>query len=291
MTDSIIKRLYTRDELEHKIEGEIAKLRRVRTEHDYRSTASVCYDLGRLYEILKDTDKSQHYYQKVVDEWNTHPDEVSDHICVSALRALNKPKKALEIILAHAVNWDPEILASLYERMGRKKEAQLIYAGKAYYSWKLSEAHRPSWPFWQPHYLQEAADLYEKAQDYERTHLYNKQAMEVWEKIKDDIKDLELIEEAWLYEEVGYIYEKAGTLETAMKYYKKAKAAYERAYDEDPTAVFAHQIDGDWDDYRGFFAEQIPDSRLIYFHSDGPEENDYRRIKYRILRLKEQTKL
>ena len=292
MKDSIVQKLYTQDELERKIECNTAKLGRSQTKNDYPSIASVCYDLGRLYEILGDREKSQLYYQKVVDEWNTHPHEVPDYVCVNALEALKRPEEALEIVLAHAVSWDPEILADLYEEMDRKKEAQLIYIGKAYYSWKLSEIYRPLWPFWHPHYLQKAADFYEKAEDFERTHLYNEQAMEAWEKIKENIeKDLELIEEAWLYEEVGYIYEKAGKLEIAMEYYERAKATYEQAYDEDPSAVYTNQVDGDWDEYRVFFASHIPDLRLMYFRSDGPEENDYRRMRYRILKLKEQRNL
>jgi len=86
------------------------------------------------------------------------------------------------------------------------------------------------------------------------------------------------------------IYEKAGEFDTALEYYKRAEVKYEQAYTEDITSTEVNQVDGDWDDYWGFFVNQIPDFRLIYFRSDGPEENDYRRIKYRILNLKEQMK-
>lgn len=106
--------------------------------------------------------------------------------------------------------------------------------------------------------------------------------------MKDNIeRDLELNEEAWLYKEAGYIYEKASNFKTARNYYRKAESTYEDAYIEDP-ATATHQIDGDWNYYSGFFVQQIPDFRLIHFRSDGPEENDYRRIKYRILNLEVQ---
>ncbi|MBU7017769.1 MAG: hypothetical protein HXS44_09680 [Theionarchaea archaeon] len=163
----------------------------------------------------------------------------------------------------------------------------MLYAGLATFSAKLSRAYHS---FWRPHYLQKAADLWEKAELPEMAHRYGKEAVEAWEKIKENIeKDLEPIEEAWLYEEVGYIYEKAGRFKTALEYYEKAKSKYEEAY-KDPHAVFTYQVDGDWNDYWGFFAQQISDFRLIYFLPDGPEENDYRRIKYRILNLKDQMK-
>ena len=104
--------------------------------------------------------------------------------------------------------------------------------------------------------------------------------------MKDNIeRSLHPIEEAWLYEEVGYIYEKAGNLRTALEYYREAESKYKQAYIEDADSTEANQLDGDWDDYWGFFVHQIPDFRLIYFCLDGSEENDYRRIKCRILSL------
>ncbi len=288
MKNPIVKKLYMQEELKHKIEQHITELRRSQTEKDFRSIASVCYDIGCLYEILGEEEKSRYYYQKIVDEWNAHPGEVPYYICVNALEALNRPEEALQIILTHPRNWDPRTLAHFYEKLRRKEEAALIYAGLSYYSYKLSEAY---YHFWRPHYLQEGVDLCEKAGLSERARIYNKRAIEAWEEMKDNIgRSLHSIEEAWLYEEVGYIYEKAGKFEPALEYYKRSEARYEQAYTEDVASTKANQIDGDWDDYWGFFVEQIPDFRLIYFRSDGPEENDYRRIRYRILNLKEQVK-
>jgi len=286
MENPLFKKLYTNQELQHKIEDYIEKYKQVRTENDYRSAASVCYDLGRLYEILKDKEKSRFYYQKVVDEWNAHPDKVTDHLCVSALRALNKPKKALEVVFLHPQKWMLVVLALLYEERGRKKEAQLIYAGLSYYSYQLSEVR---YSFWRPHYLQEASDIWTRIESPDYALKYNQKAVAAWEEIKDNIqRSLALIEEAWLYEEVGYIYEKAGEFETAMDFYQKAQSKYQKAYTKEPTAVGAHQIDGDWNRYFKFFIYQIPDFGFIHFRCEHPGDNDYRRIKYRILNLEEQ---
>jgi tetratricopeptide (TPR) repeat protein len=120
---------------------------------------------------------------------------------------------------------------------------------------------------------------------------YNQKAVAAWEGIKDNIqKSLSLIEEAWLYEEVGYIYEKAQKFVTAINYYQKAQSRYKKAHSEEPHIVGAHQIDGDWNRYFKFFVRQIPDFDFIHFHYEHPEDNDYRRIKYRILNLEKQMK-
>jgi tetratricopeptide (TPR) repeat protein len=288
MITPLFKRLYTQEELQSKVVRYQAEYEQLQDKKDFRSMASACYDIGCLYELLNEEEKSRYYYQKVVDGWNAHPDDIPYYMCVHALKALKKSREAFEIVLAYAPHWDLRDLASFYEKLGRPKEAHLLYAGLATFSAKLSRAYHV---FWRPHYFQKAADLWEKAELSEMAHRYSKEAVKAWEKMKDTIeKDLELIEEAWLYEEVGYIYEKAGRFKTALEYYEKAKSKYEEAYTEDPDAVFTYQVDGDWDDYWGFFAQQISDFRLIYFLPDGPEENDYRRIKYRILNLKGQMK-
>lgn len=291
MRNPIVKQLYTKQELEHKAKEHNKKLEKLQIQNDYRSIASEYYDIGCLFELLNDKEKSKYYYQQVVNVWNSHPDDVFDSVCVSALRALKKPEEALKIVLLHAKGWHPEILAHLYEEMDRKKEAQVIYAGKAYYSYQLSEACIPSWLLWQPHYLQEASDLYEKAQGFKIANLYNQKAVEGWEEVKDNTENLELIEKAWLFEEVGYIYERAKKFEMAMDYYEKAKDTYNLAYtNEGLLSTETNEKENDKDRYLGFFAHQIPDFRLIYFRSDNPEENDYRRIKYRMLNLEEQMK-
>jgi len=232
------------------------------SKNDYRLMAFECYDIARFFELLEDKERSDYYYQEIVDGWKAYPGEVFDHLCVSALKALNRPEEALEVVLEHPERWSPITLAGIYNKLGRTREAQLIYAGLSYYSYRTSEVRHL---FWRPHYLQEAADLCEKGQDFRNVHMYNQKAVAAWEEAKNNMQEqIKLIEEAWLYEEVAYIYEKA--------------------------AVFVHQIDGDWDKYYGFFAYQIPDFRLIFFRSDIPEKNDCRRMKYRFLNLEEQMK-
>ena len=262
MKNPILKKLYTEEELHCKIEQHMARYKRWQSKNDYRLMAFECYDIARFFELLEDKERSDYYYQEIVDGWKAYPGEVFDHLCVSALKALNRPEEALEVVLEHPERWSPITLAGIYNKLGRTREAQLIYAGLSYYSYRTSEVRHL---FWRPHYLQEAADLCEKGQDFRNVHMYNQKAVAAWEEAKNNMQEqIKLIEEAWLYEEVAYIYEKA--------------------------AVFVHQIDGDWDKYYGFFAYQIPDFRLIFFRSDIPEKNDCRRMKYRFLNLEEQMK-
>ena len=180
----------------------------------------------------------------------------------------------------------PITLCHLYRELGKEYEARLLYAGLANHSVALSEAYH----FWRPHNLQDAANLWERTKHPEKAQLLNQRAVEAWEKMKGD-RDYDPIEKAWLYEEVGYIYEKTGKFETAMTYYQKAKSKYERAYTSKYLAsTESNQVDGDWERYKGHFILQIPDFRLINFDSDSSQGNDCRRIKYRILNLKEQMK-
>ena len=134
--------------------------------------------------------------------------------------------------------------------------------------------------------------MWARAQNPEEAQKYNEQAIETWEKMKDTMeRPLHTIDEAWLFEEVGYIYEKAGKFEIAIEYYKKAKQMYELAYEEDPPAVYTHQIDSDWDYYKGiFFYLQFLGTRMFKLRVENPMKYDFRRIKYRILNLEEQVK-
>ena len=283
----IIKKLYTQEELEGKIVEYNEKYEKYKGKNDYELMASRCYDIGCLFELLGEKEKSDYYYQKIVHDWHAYPDKIPYYICVNALKALKRPEEAFEMILTHAKSWDLIALARLYEEVGRVKEALLLYSGLATNRLMISRFCS----FLQPHYLQEAADLREKAHDFEMSHIYNQRAIETWGEMEGNIeKPLVPIEEAWLYEEVGYIYERAGEYKTALKYYNRAESTYEIAYTEDLTSTGAHQIDGDWDYYFRFFAKQIPDFRLLYFHSDSLEENDYRRMKYRILNVREYIK-
>lgn len=288
MRNSIIKKLHTRKELEDKISEHKQKYEEYKNKNEYSSMISECNDTARFFELLEDRIKSEYYYRKIVDEWHAHLRGVPNYLCINALEMLGRSEEALDIVLSNPRMWDIETLARLYEGIGRKGEAIVLYSGLARCSIKLCNVCSP---FWFPHYLQDAADLYERAQDSETAHIHNGKSVGKWGEIKDNIQEsFYSIEKAWLYEEIGYIHEGAGIFETAIEYYQKAESKYEKAHKKESTAVAAHHIDGDWNKYFRFFTHQIPDFRLIHFRSDGPEENDYRRIKYRILSLEEQMK-
>jgi len=288
----LIKKLYTREELEGKIEKYMKEYEKHESKNEYKYMAFACSDIARFYEILEDKKKSNYYYEKIVETWRAHPGKFVDSECVGALRRLQRPEEALKIVLSNPKSWGVETLAHLYEDVGRTEEAIIIYSSLASCSWEL---HRVCSPFWRPHYLREAADLHEKAQKFDKVREYNKKTVEAWEKIKDNVdRNLYPIEEAWLYEEVGYIYEKVGKFETATEYYQKARSKYEQAYTDEYLASTKTNIVeyfGDWwNKYYKFFIRQIPDFRLIYFLYEYCKENDYRRITYRVLNLKELMK-
>ena len=282
----IIKNLYTRKELQQKISECLQDYKKFKSKNYYTLMAYLNSDIAHFYELLGDKKKRNLYYEKIIDMWHDHPEKFVGLECVSALSALQRSEEALYIVLSNPKGWGVETLARLYEEVGRKKEAIVIYSSLAIYSSKFSEAY---YPFWQPHYLQEASDIWEKIESPDHAQKYNQKAVAAWEDLKDNIqRSLALIEEAWLCEEVGYIYEKAGKFETAMDYYQKAQSKYQKAHTEEPHIVGAHQIDGDWNRYFEFFIRQIPDFDFIHFRFEHPEDNDYRRMKYRILNLEEQ---
>ena len=283
----LIKKLYTKGELQKKLKERITKCEWYQRTKDYRLLAAKYYEIASLYEILGSKKKREYYYQKIVDAWNAHPEEIHVLSCVAALKKLNRPEEALQIVLNHSKNSTAITLANLYRELGRENEARLLFSSEAYHRLELAKAY---YNLWRPHYLQDAADFWEKIGQTECAYKYNQQALDAWEERKDNIPEhFYPVEKAWLYEEVGYIYEKAGKFEIALEYYKKAKAQYELAYSEKHLAsTETVQAEWNWDCYKIHFAIQIPDFELIYFRSDDPKENDYRRIKFRILNLKEQ---
>ena len=202
---------------------------------------------------------------------------------------LGKIDDALKIMLENPHECSLFLLAEMYKNLGRKPEAQLIYSDISYFYYRLSSGYHL---LWQPHYIQAGSDYCLRAQLVNRTKTYNQKAVESWEKMKPMIEKKVPVEKAWLYEEIGYIYEKANRLIDAIKYYQKAQKHYESAYTDrftDSTEI--NYLDGDWPIYNELFPSQIPDYRLIYFRADGYEKNDFRRMKYRILILKEKMKL
>jgi uncharacterized protein YjbI with pentapeptide repeats len=139
--------------------------------------------------------------------------------------------------------------------------------------------------------LQEKSDLWSKAQDADKKRKYNQRAIQTWERTTSD-RQLHAIEEAWLYEEVGYIYEKGGDLDTAQKYYQKARTKYREAYiQENARYTDCNQVDGDWEHYSCYFIRQLfIEYRMIALAVQSPLENDFKRIRYRIFVLEELMK-
>jgi tetratricopeptide (TPR) repeat protein len=278
--NEILKRLFTEQELREYLEEALKSLQEELDSKDY--SIAVFY----LYELLGDRRKAEHYYQTTLGYLN-HSKYQWLGIRIESLRALGRHQEALETTLNDPAHVKLRV-AALYEDVGKQRIARDLYTKLAIEQSKKADEVKG---FFQPHHLQEASDLWSKACNYEKAREYNQQAVEAWEKIKDTIEGpMELAEEAWLYEEVGYIYEKAGKFETALEFYEKAKSKYEDAYTEDSGAIFVHQVDGDWDYYKEFFYVQFLGLRMFKLRVEHPMKYDYRRIKYRTLNLEDQMK-
>ena len=281
----ILKKLFAEQELREYLEEALNSLQAELDGKDYSIAVFYSFDAAYIYELLGDRRKAEHYYQITLNYLN-HTKYKWLGIRIECLRALGRHQEALE----PAVN-DPHYsklnLAEIYRRAGEYEISRQLFAELA-----MEKSEEIIWDMlFRPHVLQEASDLWSKACNTEKTREYNQQALKAWEEMKDTIQEpMELVEEAWLCEEVGYIYEKAGKFETALEYYEKAKSKYEEAYTEDPDAVFTHQVDGDWDFYKGFFYVQFLGLRMFRLRVEHPMKYDSRRIKYRILNLEDQMK-
>lgn len=133
MENSVAKRLITPEETLSKIDEHMKEYEESRIRNDYRSMISVSYDIACLYELSEDREKSDYYYQKVVDEWIAHPDKFAESTYISALERLHMSKEALNVILTSPRKWGIETLARLYDELGRHEEALLLHAGMAIY--------------------------------------------------------------------------------------------------------------------------------------------------------------
>lgn len=283
----IFKKLFSQQELEENLQEAQGRLQKELKNKDFTIAAFYSFDIAYIYELLRTKKKAEHYYRITLEYLNRAKFQFL-WVKQECLLALGKHQEALETALNDSHHTKLE-LAKLYEKAGEYGISRQLFTELAVeQSKKANEAGE----FFKPHFLQGTSDLWARAHNENEACIYNRRAIEAWEKMKDNIdKSLELIEEAWLYEEVGYIYEKAGKFETAMEYYEKAKSKYEQAYTEDPTSTGAHQVDGDWDYYKErFFYLQFLGIRMFRLRIEHPMKYDYRRIKYRILNLKEQMK-
>jgi tetratricopeptide (TPR) repeat protein len=284
----ILRKLFAGQELREYLEEVLNSLQAELDSKDYSIAVFYSFDAAYIYELLGDRRKAEHYYQTTLDYLN-HAKFQWLGIRIECLRALGRHQEALETALNDPAHIKLRV-AALHEDVGKCSIARDLYTKLAIEQSKKADEVKG---FFQLHHLQEASDLWDRARNRSKTLAYNQRAVEAWEKMKDTIPEpRKLIEEAWLYEEVGYIYEKAGKFETALKYYEKAKSKYEEAYTEDPESVIDYQIDGDWDFYKEyFFYVQFLGLPMYKLRVEHPMKYDHRRIRYRILNLKEQMKM
>jgi hypothetical protein len=59
MITPLFERLYTQEELQCKVVRYEAGYEQFQDKNDFRSMASACYDIGCLYEILEEEEKSR----------------------------------------------------------------------------------------------------------------------------------------------------------------------------------------------------------------------------------------
>ena len=279
------RKAFSMQELEENLQEAHRRLQKELKNKDFTIAAFYSLDVAYIYELLGNTEMAEHYYRTTLHHID-HAKIQFFWVKQECLLALGKCQEALETALNDPHHSNLE-LAELYRKTGEIEISRQLFSELA-----IEKAEEVVWDMlFKPHFLQETSDLWSRACNIEKAREYNQQAVGAWEKIKDTIEGpMELVEEAWLYEEVGYIYEKAHKFETALKYYEKAKSKYEDAYTEDPDAVFTHQVDGDWDYYKGFFYVQFLGQRMFRLRVEHPMKYDYRRIKYRTLNLKDQMK-
>jgi tetratricopeptide (TPR) repeat protein len=283
--EDILRNLFTERELKRKLSRAQHELQKYLKSKDYRMAAFRALDTAHVYALLHDSQEADHYYKAALDYLdNTELQPL--WVRLECLIALGKSEEALNI-----ASTDPHYtvlgLALLHEKIGKNDTARNLYREVA----ARESVKKESKTSLRPHFLQYLSDLWEKAQDLERARFFNEKAVQTWEETKDTRDDsLAPIEEAWLHEEVGYIYQKAAQFKTAMDYYQKAKTMYRKAYTEDPTATGAHQVDGDWDSYGKWFYMQLPELDMIEFGFERLWKFDSKRLKYRILMLQEKMR-
>ena len=281
----ILRTLFTEQELKKNLKKAQRKLQKELLDRDCRMAAFCSLDVAHIYDLLEEREKAEYYYRTTL-KYLDHAKYQPLWIRIECLHALKRHEEALHTILddPHPAQLE---LARLYESTGSHDIAQEIYIELAIEQSKKADESE----FLQPLFLQHASDLWEKAQNIENAYKYNERAVEVWEEMKNMQLSLHTIEEPWLYEEVGYIYEKAGKFSTAHEYYKKAESKYELAYTVDVTSAEANYADGDWDYYIGCFYFQLPEIRMIELSFEYFIKFDFKRIKYRYLALEKKMKI
>jgi tetratricopeptide (TPR) repeat protein len=277
----IVKALFTKRELKRLLQTSRCRLQQELERKDFSIATFYSFDIVRIYQFLGEPEKAQSQCEKTLEyvEQSKHQWKGIRRKC---LIALGRKEEARETALN-----DPyptkKLFAHLYEELGDYDLAQTLYAELA--AEHSKEADEST--YFQPQRFQYASDFWEKAHNMKEAQTYNQKAVEAWERIGPEKKSLYSIEKAWLHEEVGYIYQKAGKPEIAMDFYRKAWGYYRDAYMVDVTATGANQMDGDWDFYAPWFSEQIPHDIVFEFRCEHPMRYDQRRMRYRKLSLEE----
>jgi tetratricopeptide (TPR) repeat protein len=279
----MVKALFTKRELERLLNKSCSRLQQNLERKDFSTVTFYNFDIARLCQFLGEKEKAQSQFEKTLEyeEQSKYP---WINIRVKCLIALRRKEEARETALNSPYpteHW----LATVYEELGDHDLAQTLYAELA--AEHSKEADEST--YFQPQRFQYASDFWEKAHNTKESRIYNQKAVEAWERIGSVKESLHSIERAWLYEEVGYIYQKAGNSEIAMDFYRKAWAYYREAYMIDGTATETNQVDGDWDHYSQWFSAQIPDNIVFKFRCEHPMKYDQRRMRYRKLSLREST--
>ena len=283
---AIFRTLFTEEELKQLLNKARENLSKELKGKNYWTAACLSFDLARIYTILQNEKESKHYY-RVTLEYLDRADFQSLWMRVECLRALGKNEKALETVLSNPPH-NQRKLAEFYSKLGKSKISQQLYVESA-----KKESLNPDEMenFMYPQWLQYISDLWEKANNNEKKREYNQMALKMWEETENIMNNLYPIEKAWMYEGIGYIYEKADNVVKAMNYYKRAKKEYELACKKEYLASSeTHHIDGDWDYYMKFFYFQLPEILMINLLVDHFMKVHLRRIEYRIISLKEQIK-
>ncbi|MBU7039064.1 MAG: tetratricopeptide repeat protein [Theionarchaea archaeon] len=273
----IVEALFTKRELKRLLQKSCSELQQELERKDFSIATFYSFDIVRLYQFLGEPEKAQSQCEKTLEyiEQSKHQWREIRRKC---LIALGRKEEAREVVLN-----DPyptkNLLAHLYEELGDYDLAQDFYTELA--TGQSREADEST--YFRPQLFQYASDFWEKAGNMKEARTYNQKAVEVWERIGPEKESLRPIERAWLHEEVGYIYQKAGNFEAAMDYYRKAWVYYKEAYTEDLEATVDHLFDGDWDFYAPWFLEQIPHDIVFEFRCEHPMRYDQRRMRYRKL--------
>ncbi|MGD2249795.1 MAG: tetratricopeptide repeat protein [Candidatus Methanofastidiosia archaeon] len=279
----VLRKLFTEQELKENLRKTNNRLLEELDEKSYWMAACFSFDLARIYDLLYERKKSKHYYHTTL-KYLDCADFQSLWMRIECLLAVGKSKKAYNTILTNPPHSQKD-LARYYEKLGKYEISQKLYAELAEtQSCDINKMEN----FIFPQCLQYISNLWEKAQNIEKAHEYNQRAVKAWEKITIE-KRLYPIEEAWLYEGIGYIYEKSCEFGKALEYYEKSLKKYELADTKEyRNSSEANYIDGDWDYYYiKFFYFQLPEEPMLNLRVEDFMKFNFRRIKYRILKLEE----